>query len=106
MNELVKAEGIYKNASYVAENRWWGIKIGFEQPAEGNLALPTVKLGKGDSVFGVMAPGSDDDLIYRNRRNIEVNSGGETLPGAAAISADETIIGIGETLDITAPNPQ
>jgi hypothetical protein len=96
MSDLVRAEGESKNASYIAENRFVGIRVGFEQPAEGNIPLPSIRLGRADSVFGIMAPGKDEGLRYRNRRNIRMDAGGEGLPGAAAVSGDETIIAIDE----------
>jgi hypothetical protein len=94
MSELVRAEGESKNASYIAENRFVGIRLGFEQPLEGSIPLPSVRVGRADSVFGIMAPGKDEGLRYRNRRNIRIDAGGEGLPGAAAVSGDETIIAI------------
>ena len=94
MSDLVRAEGESKNASYIAENRFVGMRIGFEQPAEGNIPLPSIRLGRADSVFGIMAPGKDDALRYRNRRNIRLEAAVEGVPGAGAVSGDETIIAI------------
>jgi hypothetical protein len=94
MSDLVKAEGEFKNASYVSENRFTGVSVGFEQPAEGRLPLPAIRFGKADSLFGIMAPGKDDGLRYRNRRNIRLDAAVEGVPGAGAVSGDETIIAI------------
>jgi hypothetical protein len=96
MSDLVRAEGESKNASYIAENRFVGIRVGFEQPSEGNIPLPSIRVGRADSVFGIMAPGKDEGLRYRNRRNIRLDAGGEGLPDAGAVSGDETIIAIDE----------
>lgn len=94
MSDLVRAEGESKNASYVFETRFTGVKLGFEQPVEGNIPLPVVKFGKADNVFGIIAPGKEDGMRYRNRRNIILEATAEGGPGAAALSGDETIIAI------------
>jgi len=94
LSELVKAEGEAKNASYVVESRGFAIGVGFEKPAEGNIPLPWVGYKKFDIVTGIMAPGEGDALRYRNRRDMELSGGVEGMPGAEAVSGDETVIAI------------
>jgi len=76
--QLITAEGIYANKTYVIEAHGTNIGIGFEQLVSGNLPLPKIGYWKTDVVATAVAAGDGEGVRYVNERDVSIATTGET----------------------------
>jgi hypothetical protein len=96
LSQIIKAEGQYKNASYMFITKMAGLRIAFDKPVDGSLIpLPGVTVGRVTNIIAIIVAGDDEGWRLIDTSNINALVFGQDISSdVQSLAGDFTLIAV------------